>query len=157
MPPYSWMRLDTWIFLFRDTIRSVRADSRRRHSDRCWPTGRSHSHRGGDGASAQGDARERYEPAGALRHPARAHRPRGTGTSRGQCASPSCGERAPRINLITGLRFVTAASPDAHPGHKRGNRRRASAEIVRFPARSRWARQDSNLGPTDYESAALTS
>jgi hypothetical protein len=33
----------------------------------------------------------------------------------------------------------------------------ADAEILRFPEPSRWARLDSNQGPTDYESAALTS
>jgi integrase len=49
-------------------------------------------------------------------------------------------------NPVSGhVRDTNAETDDAEAG-----------EIVAFPARSKWARLDSNQGPTDYESAALT-
>jgi hypothetical protein len=60
------------------------------------------------------------------------------------------GSRSPRVaraDPVSGyVRDTNAETDDAEAG-----------EIVPFPARSRWARLDSNQGPTDYESAALTS
>ncbi len=56
-------------------------------------------------------------------------------------------ESVPRLRPVSGHNRDTNADPDAAPEGESGS----VAEL------SEWARLDSNQGPTDYESAALTS
>ncbi len=67
----------------------------------------------------------------------------------------------PQVDAADKLSELVTAAQNPVSGHVRDTNAEtddaADAEIVRFPARSRWARLDSNQGPTDYESAALTS
>jgi hypothetical protein len=70
----------------------------------------------------------------------------GDGTS----AAPSGADRSPRPRAAT---VWTARAGDRVPI---GNRRPRSSGAAALGLRARWARQDSNLGATDYESAALT-
>jgi hypothetical protein len=59
----------------------------------------------------------------------------------------SAAESVPRLRPVSGHVRNTNAEPDEAPETESGS----GAAIIE------WARQDSNLGPTDYESAALTS
>ncbi len=67
----------------------------------------------------------------------------------------------PQIDAAKKLSELVTAAQGPVSGHVRDTSAETddapSGEIVRFPARSEWARLDSNQGPTDYESAALTS
>jgi Phage integrase family len=67
----------------------------------------------------------------------------------------------PQIGAADRLSELVAAAQNPVSGHVRDTpadaENQATGEIVAFPAPSRWARLDSNQGPTDYESAALTS
>jgi integrase len=67
----------------------------------------------------------------------------------------------PQIDAADKLSELVAAAQNPVSGHVRDTIEEpddeAEAQIVQFPARSEWARLDSNQGPTDYESAALTS
>jgi hypothetical protein len=66
----------------------------------------------------------------------------------------------PQIDAADKLSELVTAAQNPVSGHVRDTNAETddeeAGEVVPFPARSRWARQDSNLGPTDYESAALT-
>jgi hypothetical protein len=67
----------------------------------------------------------------------------------------------PQIDAADKVSELVTAAQNPVSGHARDTNAETddapSGEIVRFPARSKWARLDSNQGPTDYESAALTS
>jgi integrase len=67
----------------------------------------------------------------------------------------------PQIDAADKLSELVTAAQNPLSGHVRDTEAETddapSGEIVQFPARSEWARLDSNQGPTDYESAALTS
>jgi hypothetical protein len=67
----------------------------------------------------------------------------------------------PQIDAADKLSDLVTAAQNPVSGHVRDTNAETddapSGEIVQFPARSKWARLDSNQGPTDYESAALTS
>ena len=67
----------------------------------------------------------------------------------------------PQIDAANKLSEIVTAAQGPVLGHVRDTitepDEQAIGEIVAFPARSLWARLDSNQGPTDYESAALTS
>jgi len=67
----------------------------------------------------------------------------------------------PQIDAADKLSELVTAAQNPVSGHLRDTNTETDdtpeGEIVEFPARSKWARLDSNQGPTDYESAALTS
>jgi hypothetical protein len=67
----------------------------------------------------------------------------------------------PQIDAADKLSKLVTAAQGPVSGHIRDTvedpEDAAEAEIVPFPARSRWARQDSNLGPTDYEKPTAVS
>ena len=67
----------------------------------------------------------------------------------------------PQIDAADKLSQLVTDAQNPVSGHVRDTVAEADetgeAEIVQFPAPSQWARLDSNQGPTDYESAALTS
>jgi hypothetical protein len=67
----------------------------------------------------------------------------------------------PQIDAADKLSELVEAAQNPVSGHVRDTIEEpedgAGAEILPFPAPSEWARLDSNQGPTDYESAALTS
>ncbi|SRR6266545_965309 len=67
----------------------------------------------------------------------------------------------PQIDAADKLSELVTAAENPVSGHVRDTNAEAGdgagGEVVPFPARSKWARLDSNQGPTDYESAALTS
>ena len=67
----------------------------------------------------------------------------------------------PQIDAADKLSDLVAAAQNPVSGHVRDTitetDEKTTGALVAFPARSEWARLDSNQGPTDYESAALTS
>jgi hypothetical protein len=67
----------------------------------------------------------------------------------------------PQIDAADKLSDLVAAAQNPVSGHVGDTIAEpdepSAGELVPFPAHSQWARLDSNQGPTDYESAALTS